>query len=310
MGKVLAVVVLVFAIAAGVVFGVPSVRAKVIGVPLRMHFKQGQELKQKMTLDGKVKLEVSGLPPGMVPPQAAAFLGTDIPFKMEMRTKQVVKNVTDDEAEIETNLEGGEMELQLPTGPYKQALPAGPPSTMKMDSKGHVKFDAAAMTPPGVPPEEMKKLQEFFSNLSGGMLSGETKRVGQTWSTDVNLPLTFEKAKVTITGKIENTFNNVESRNSATVAVIDSNTNVSVDVVMTAPPSPQLSDIKLNGTISGKNTGYFDWKAGQIVGSDGNGNLDLKLNVKAPQGPGGNPPTPIDAQAHLTGSMKMSIEYL
>lgn len=310
MGKVLAAIVLVLAIAAGVVYGVPSVRAKVVGVPLKMQFRQGQEAKMKMNLDGKVKLEVTGLPPNMVPAQVSAFFGTDIPFKIEVRTKQLVKGVTGDEAEIETTMEGGSLEVTLPTGPFKQPIPAGAPSTMKMDSKGHVKFEAGAASPPGVPAEEMKKVQDFIGSMAGAFLSGQTRRVGQTWSTDINLPLTFDKAKVTVTGKISSTFAGVDKKSNVTVADIATDQNVTLDAAMTAPPGPGMPDVKLNGKINFKGHGYFDWSAGQVVGTDGNGNLDFNLKVKADRGPGGMPPTPIDATAHLMGSIKVSAEKL
>jgi hypothetical protein len=301
-GKAIGVIVLLLAIAAGVIFGVPSVRARVIGVPLRMQFKQGQENKMKMNVEGKVKVDVTGLPDNTVPPQVKQFFNTDIPFKMEMRTRQVVKSVTGDVAEIETTMEGGNVEITLPGSngkPISYPMPAGAPTTVKMDTHGRVKFDDAAKTPAGVNPEDMKKVEEFIGNLSGGFLPGETRRIGDTWNSQISLPINTEKAKITVSGTINNTFQGVEKKANATVADIAGNQDIKIDVT----GNQEGTEIKLDGSVTGSNHGYFDWSNGQIVATDGNAKIDLSLDVKSKQ-------LPQDAKAHLTGDVKVSLEKL
>lgn len=305
MGKVVGVIVLILAIAAGVIFGVPSVRAKVLGVPLKMQFKVGQETRRKMTIDGKVNVDVTGLPDGVIPPQANDMLKKDIPFKMEMRMKEVVKAVNGDVADIENTVEGGEMQITLPgqTEPTKQPLPAQPPTTVQMDTQGRVKLNTNTQAVPGMSAAEMQKVQEFISNLSGGFLPGDTRRVGQSWSQDIKLPIDVQKAKINITGNISNTFENVDQKNNVTVADIAGKQDIKIDVTSEQPGV----DVKLTGGITGSNHGYFDWGTGQIVATDGNAKLDLTLVVKSAQGPGGKP---IDATGHLTGDMKVNYEKL
>lgn len=301
MGKVLGIVVLLVVLAVGAVMFVPSVRARVVGVPLRLQFVEGQESRTKSVLEGKVKLDVSGLPENMLPKDAGAMFNNDIPFKMETRSVQVVKTVSNDGIEVETSSDGGTLQLKLPGNatPVTYPIPASPATRAKLDANGRVQPEIPATTE-GLAPRDVRKLQDFMSTLTSASLPGDTRRLGASWPTQVDLDIGSKAMKAVLKGMVTNTFQQITQKNASTVADIAGTQDLSVDLLMT----PVGFDVKLTGTLKGENHCYLDWKAGQVVQTEGNTHLDLTLTVKSVK------PQPIDAKAHVVGDVKMTVERL
>lgn len=301
MGKVLGIVVLLVVLAVGAVMFVPSVRARVVGVPLKLQFVEGQENRTKTVLEGKVKLDVSGLPDNVLPKEASAMFNNDIPFKMETRSVQVVKAVSKDGIEVETTSDGGTLELKLPGSatPVTYPIAASPATRVKLDASGRAQPEIPATTE-GLSPRDVRKLQDFMGTLAAASLPGDTRRVGATWPTNVDLNIDSKAMKAVLKGNVTNTFQQITQKNAFTVADIAGTQDLSVDLQM----APAGFEVKLTGTMKGANECFLDWKAGQVVQTDGNTHLDLTLTVKTQK------PQPIDAKAHVVGDVKMTVERL
>ena len=301
MGKIVGVIVLLVVFVAGAVMFVPSVRARVLGVPLELQFVEGREYRTKTVLEGKIKLEVSGLPDNLLPKEASALFSGDVPFKLETRSLQVVKSVTKDSIEMDASSSGGTLEIRLPGAPTPTTYPIPPTvaSRVKLDSNGRPQPEIPATTE-GLTPQDMHKVQDFIATLATASVPGATKRVGATWTTPLELDVKNGAMAVLLKGALSSTFKQVTQKNVATVADIAGSQDLSVDVAF----SKDGFDLKLTGSVKGDNDSYLDWTAGQIVLTEGNEHVDLALTVKTQK------PQAIDAKAHVTGDVKMTVEKL
>lgn len=300
-GKVLGIVVLIVVLAVGAVMFVPSVRARVVGVPLKLQYAEGQETRTKTVLEGKIRLDVSGLPDNVLPKEAGAMFNSDIPFKMETRALQVVKSVSKDTVEVESSSDGGTLELKLPGSPAPATypIPPSPAARVKLDPNGRVQPEIPATTE-GLTPRDVRRVQDFIGTLATASLPGDTRRVGATWPTNVNLDLESKLMKAVLKGTVTNTFQQITQKNAVTVADISGTQDLSIDLRM----GPGDFDVNLMGTMKGVNSCYLDWNVGQVVLTDGNTHLDLTLSVKTQK------PQPMDAKAHVVGDVKMTVERL
>jgi hypothetical protein len=292
------VAVLVVIVAVVAVFAIPSVRYTLLGVPLRFNYKVGQQSSYKMSADGKVKLDVQGLPP-QANPMMQAFIGKDIPFKVSLNYKQLVKSVdASGVAEVETSFDGGDFEVTTPAGPpIKRPLDKQPSTVMKVDARGKP-VDVKA--PPGMTAEQAKQMQDVFSNMFLGFLTGDTRRPGQSWQQPVNFTLPNPQVKFTVGGSVTDHFDKVTTRNKETAADIHGNYNITLDLAP-AQPQPGL-DVTMKGSIKGDSDTYFDWQNACVAGVDGNATIDVTLVTKATS------PQPVNTTAHLTGSMKAVVD--
>lgn len=300
-GRVLGFVVLLLLIVAGAIAFVPSLRVRVSGVPLRLRFVEGRETRFKTTLDGKVKIEVSGLPDTALPKETAALLGSEIPFRVESRTRQMVKKVSDDGAEVETTSEGGSIEIQIPNEkPVSYPLPATPAYTLRMDAQGRLQMDSTNALSSGLKPTDMYKLQDFLGTLSSRYLPGDVKRMGATWSDDVDLSIKAQSTTLGVKGKVGSVLAGVTQRSGSSVADVASDQDLDVKVAL----ARSGVNLTLEGDLTGKSDCFLDWSAGEIVGTEGATHLDLNLRLKTQQ------PQMVDVKAHVTGDFKTLTEKL
>jgi len=96
-----AIAFLVALVLVGIVYFVPSFRARVIGVPLKLQFVSGQELKAKIAVQGQFRVELTGVPEHLLPSRFRMLLSQEIPIKLSAVVRQVVKSVSGGVAEIE-----------------------------------------------------------------------------------------------------------------------------------------------------------------------------------------------------------------
>lgn len=301
MSKKLGVVAVLVAAGLAVIFLLPSMRARVLGVPLKVRFSEGSEIRTKMNVDGTVKVEASGLPDGALPKEVVALLNQDISFRVETRLLQQVKRVSGETAQLESRSEGGSCELRLPgvEQPVHYDVPAGPATTLEVDAQGRVSYDLGT-APAALSPRDAQKMQEFLGALSSAYLPGTTKRVGESWSIEPSLPLKGRSIGALVSGEVQSSFTGVSEKNGFTVADISSVQTLDLK----AARHEADVDFALTGNLQTKTHTYFDFQAGQTVASDSDAALDLTLTVKMAK------PQATQVRAHLTGKAHVTLERL
>jgi len=282
----LAAVVLVAAIA---VAAVPSLRALVLGVPLRYEWKAGQESTTRTLLQGKVKIDLSGM--GLaLPPNLRSLVGQDLPFKVEMKSKQRVKSVAaDGTAEVEVTPLGTTVELSFQGRASKEKFDPQPPTIVHYDARGAL---VAAARGSGTPQERLA--YETLSSFGAGTLPGDRRRPGSAWTQKVDAPFDIQQFKVRLLGESSSRLAGVESKDGATVANIATDEKLQVELM----PSPlqALSPVKLNGTVTSSGNRWFDWSASRMRGGKGQGTIELKVDA------------PGAAGARVTGTYTTEVE--
>lgn len=302
MGRIVTVAVLLVVIVAGVVGGVPRVRAALFGVPLKMQFREGQETRIKQAIEGTLRLDVSGLPENVLPQSAAAMFNADVPFEVELRSRQVVKSVSDGVAEVESRGEGGSIKMRLPGGgePIRYTVPESEAVRYKVGPEGRVEYTVTAAPQGGVRATDIEKMQNLFASLTSATVPGDRCRTGAAWSQDINLPVHSGGVKATVNGIVKSTFETVTSKLGHTVADIRRVHDIKVDLDATAAPAGS----RIDGSIHGADDTYFDWIEGRNLATEGSLTFDLTLEMKR------QAPQPLDAKAHLTGSVRLKSETL
>lgn len=298
MQRILLVLVVALAIVGGAIAAVPSLRAHVLGVPLRLEWKVGQEQRVKSTVEGKVKIDVAGLSPGMLPPMAQNAIGQDIPFKVESTSRQVVKAVdAAGVADLEVTPEGGSVEVSFEGKAHRETFGKSAPSTFRMDPRGHI----VAGEPSAASQDRLA--QEVLSNITSGFLPGDQRRPGNSWQQEIHAPFEVKGMKLAMDGKVDNRFVGVEVRDGQPTADILSTYDIQVGVVpagaTSAPPG-----LSLKGSLKGSGNNYFDWRQSRTSGSTGQGLLDMTLGMQLPV------VGSVGGSAHLVGSFTLRMEKL
>lgn len=266
------------------VAALPSLRAMVIGIPLRYDWRAGQVATYRNTIQGKFRLNLTGMP--SLPSTTRALIGQDVPFKVDTKSTHTVKSVDPGGvAEIEVKPMGGYVELSFQGKVDKAVFDPQPPTIVRYDATGKMVVD------PGTAASPQERLaMEALTSFGTGTLPGDRRRTGSTWIQSVSSPFEIQQMKLRLVGESTGRFSGVESRSGALVANIASDETLKLEVEGLLAAALQIS-----GTVKSTGNRWFDWTAGKMRGVHSQGTIDLKGEV-----PGGS--------ATLVGSYTTDVE--
>lgn len=266
---------LVILVGGGLLLSDPSLRARWQGVSLILRYREGQESRQRLTATWTGRHVVRGLPPGLAS-RLQGQNGRKVHARLDLATRIVVRSAAaDGTAVLESTLESGMVEV----GSWRMALPKSPVSVQRVDAWGRV-LDEPGRS--GLSLDQRRKFDAFLSSLVGGYLGRERRRVGQSWSQAVDLPLDEGSVQARITGSLDHVLEGLDTVDGAVLAAVGARQQIRGRLGPMGGSGGQGA-VEARGDFQGTSRFLMDWTEGMLRRVEGRGEAHLTFQAVLPE---------------------------